>query len=130
MRALTEPEREVVEADSARKILAAFRRVTPHGERLLAIDGQHQWYVFDPHGGVSVSARDEWAMPVVPLGDSHHFLAPDFRFGVSGDCAGQALSAFGRELLDALDGDPPKLFSGVRRIGNGDAGDGHTSPDS
>jgi hypothetical protein len=128
LRALIDPEREVVEADFTLKILAAFRRITPHGERLLAIDWQHQWYVFDPHGGVSMSTRDEWAIPVVPLGDSYHFLAPDFRFGVSGDCVGQALSVFGRELLDALDCDPPKLFSGICRIRNGDAGDGHDSP--
>jgi hypothetical protein len=111
LRGLTDPERLAAETDLTLKALDAFRRIIPLGGRLLAIDWQHQWYFFDPHGGVSAATRDEWAMPIVPLGDSSHFLTPDFRSGVSGDCVGQVLRVFGRELGDALDRDPPRLFN-------------------
>jgi len=98
------------EAEFTLRVLSAFRAVIPGGERLLAIDWQHRWFRFDPHGGVSEATRDEWAMPVVPLGDSYHFVAPDFRFGVSGDCVRGHLTAFGAGLVDALSAHPPQDF--------------------
>jgi hypothetical protein len=99
------------EADLTLKLLAAFQLCTRCGERLLAIDWQHGWFYFDPHGGVTSAARDEWAMPILPDIDSYHFVAPDFRFGVGGCCVRRRLWAFGEELLAALNLDPPRVFN-------------------
>ncbi len=107
-----------LEAEFTMKILAAFRRCTCPGERLLAIDWQHSWYYFDPHGPISVAARDEWAMPVLPGVESYNFVAADFRFGVlTGFDECWFLSLFGAELLGAFADDPPWRF--LRTFGSG-----------
>ncbi len=102
---------EQVETEFTLKLLAAFRRCTRPGERLLAIDWQHAWYYFDPNGGIQAATRDEWAMPVLPDGDSYNFLAPDFRFGVlTGWQREGPLIMFGEELLSTFVADPPQQF--------------------
>jgi hypothetical protein len=109
---------EEIEADFTLKVLAAFRHCTPPGERLLAIDWQHPWYYFDPHGDISAATRDEWAMPVLPDGDSYNFVAPDFRFGsLTGWDRNWSVSLFGAEFLAAFAGDPPEEF--LRTCGGG-----------
>lgn len=100
-----------LEAEFTMKILAAFRRCTQPGERLLAIDWQHSWYYFNPHAPISVATRDEWAMPVLPDIDSYNYVAADFRFGVlTGYDECWSLSLFGIELLAAFASDPPYQF--------------------
>jgi hypothetical protein len=102
---------EEVEADFTLKVLAAFRRCTRPGERLLAIDWQHPWYYLDPHSGITVATRDEWAMPVLPDGDSYNYVSSDFRFGVlTGWDRQWTVSLFGAELLAAFSADPPVQF--------------------
>lgn len=92
-------------------MLAAFRRCTRPGERLLAIDWQHAWYYLDPHAGITAATRDEWAMPVLPDGDSYNYVAPDFRFGsLTGWDRNWSVTLFGAELLAAFAGDPPERF--------------------
>jgi Protein of unknown function (DUF2716) len=101
---------EEIEAELTMKMLAAFRRCVPLGERLLAIEHwQHNWYEFDPHGGISAATRDEWALPILPDGDSYHFVAKDLSFGVSADRRG-TLTVFGGEVFAALESDPPEHF--------------------
>jgi hypothetical protein len=109
---------ESAEEDFTLKLLGAFRRCTPPGERLLAIDWQHEWYYFDPHAGITAATLDEWAMPVLPDGDAYHFLAADFRFGVVSDWRSTGpIRMFGRQLLDAFDAAPPNEF--LRLCGTG-----------
>ncbi|WP_165228732.1 DUF2716 domain-containing protein [Aquisphaera insulae] len=96
-------ELEEIESDLTMRILAAFRHCTPRGERLWAIEHwQHTWYEFDPHGGITAATRDEWALPIFPDGDSYHFVAMGFSYGVSGDRRGK-LTVFGETMLAALD---------------------------
>jgi hypothetical protein len=103
-----EPE---LEAEFTLKLLSAFRRCTRPGERLWALDSQHAWFYFDPNGGITAATRDQWAMPVLPDGDSHNFFAPDFRFGVvAGWRETGPVTLFGAELLDAVAADPPERF--------------------
>jgi hypothetical protein len=105
---------EEVEADFTLKILAAFRRCTVQGERLLAIDWLHSLYYFDPHGGISVATRDEWAMPVLPDIESYNYVAQDFRFGVlTGYDKNWFVKLFGANLLAAFAADLPKRFLGA-----------------
>lgn len=105
------PHAEEVEAEFTLKILAAFRRCTSQGERLLAIDWLHSWYYFDPHGAISVATRDEWAMPVLPDIESYNYVAQDYRFGVlTGYDKSWFVTLFGANLLAAFAADPPKQF--------------------
>src|SRR5689334_21410845 len=52
---------EEIEAEFTLKLLAAFRRRTSPGERLLVIDRQHTWYYLDPRGDIRSATRDDWA---------------------------------------------------------------------
>src|SRR5262245_37097718 len=110
---------EEIEADFTLKLLAAFRCCTRPGERLLAIDWQHAWYYLDPHGTITAATRDEWAMPMLPDGDSYNYIAPDFRFGILTDWdQNWSVSLFGAELLTALEANPPELFLRVCGLGH------------
>ena len=101
---------EEIEAELTMKMLAAFRRCIPPGERLLVIEHwQHVWYELDPHGGITAATRDEWARPILADGDPSHFVAKDLTFGVSADWRGR-LTVFGEPMLAALESDPPGEF--------------------
>jgi hypothetical protein len=100
-----------LEVDFTLKMLSAFRRCTRVGERLWVIDWQHSWWYFDPHAGITVATRDEWAKPMLPEGDGYNYVAPDFRFGVvEGWRETGPVTLFGSELLLAFDADPPEQF--------------------
>jgi Protein of unknown function (DUF2716) len=102
---------EEIESELTLSILAAFRRCTRPDERLLAIDWLHTCYYFNPHGGISEATRDQWAMPILPDGDSNSFVAPDFRFGsIPGWRSSGPFRIFGADLLSAFDLDPPRRF--------------------
>ncbi len=102
---------EEIEAEFTLKLLSAFRRCIRLGERLLVIDPQHQWYRLDPHGGITAATRDEWAMPMLPDGDTYIYLAPDFRLGVISRWHPTGpVTLFGQNLLDAFAEDPPTRF--------------------
>jgi hypothetical protein len=102
---------EAVEADFTLKLLAAFRRCTRPGERLLAMDWQHSCYYFDPSAGITTARREEWAMPILPDGDSYNFVAPDFRFGsLTGWHRNWSVKLFGADLLTAFASDLPERF--------------------
>lgn len=98
-----------LEEDLARKALSALRLCTPPGENLYALDWNHPCYLLDPHCGVA-EAGEPWAAPVLPNGDHYIFLAPDFRFGLIGDCVEQTICVFGQPLLDAFAKDSPLAF--------------------
>jgi hypothetical protein len=98
---------EAIEAEFTMKMLAAFCRSVAKGQRLLVIGHwQLQWYEFDPHGGVSASTCDEWARPIL-TGEAFHFVARDLSYGTHHDWRGR-ITIFGRELLAALEADPPR----------------------
>jgi hypothetical protein len=104
-----------IEADFTMKMLGAFRRCVPKGERLLVIGHwQLQWYEFDPHGGITAAICDEWARSILP-GEATHFIDKGLRFGTYGDWRGK-ITIFGREMFAALKPDPPREFFRVCRL--------------
>jgi hypothetical protein len=115
---------EEVEADFTLKILTAFRNCIPLGEHMLAIDWQHSWYYFDPHGAIVSAIRDEWAMPVLPDGDSYNYVTSDFRVGVlTGWDQNWSIRLFGAELLTSFAKNPPESF--LRACGPGEVVEQH-----
>jgi hypothetical protein len=109
-------ERPELEIEFAEKLLAAFRRCTRPGEHLWVIDWQHDWFYLDPH-----AAAGDWPVPALPDGDAHHFVAPDFRFGVLMEWPETGpVTLFGAEMLVEFAADPPKEF--LRVCGHGRIG--------
>src|SRR5262245_61617229 len=111
--ALDEPGFDRAEADLTLKVLSAFRQCARSGERLFALDPLHTWYYFDPLADITTATRDDWAMPVLPNGDSYNFFASDFRFGLMADCRTQTICAFGAELVGALENEKPTALARV-----------------
>ena len=95
--------------EMAQEFLKAFRAVTPPGEQLYFLDWQHQCYLFEPH-----LADTRASVPVLPDGDYHLFLDPEFRFGTFGHPWQQSLTVFGTRLLEAL-GEPTRVPAEMRR---------------
>ena len=52
-----------------------FLRLTRPGDRLIALDWQHECFDFDPRQGWSEEGA--WTIPVFPDGDYYIFLTPD-----------------------------------------------------
>lgn len=101
--------RETVERDLNSKTLAAFRQLTSRGEELLALDQNHTCYFFDPHE-MHEGGTEDWAVPVLPDGDHHIFLARDHRFGIIGNCVQMTMCIFGKDLLKAFEISKPLAF--------------------
>ena len=58
--------------------LSLFDEITSPGERLYALDWQHECYDFDPRREMDRNEFDEWIVPVLPDGDFYIFLTKDF----------------------------------------------------
>lgn len=99
-----------LEADLTAKAFRALRSCTQPDERLHALDWQHPCYLFDPHHPGATGDHESWPVPVLPNGDHYIFLAPDLRFGLIGNCVEQTVCVFGRQLLDLLADDLPRVF--------------------
>jgi hypothetical protein len=100
-----------LETEFTLKLLDALRKCTRPGERLWAIDWQHAWYYFNPHARITTATRDEWAMPILPDGDSCNYVAADFRFGiVTGWRETGPVAMFGQDLIAAFADNSPERF--------------------
>ena len=58
--------------------LKLFATITKPGERLYALDWQHECYDFDPRMTMERNEFDEWLIPIIPKGDYYIFLDKDF----------------------------------------------------
>jgi hypothetical protein len=76
------------------------------------------WYYFDPHAPITNASREQWAVPMLPDGESYLFVSQDYRLGVISHYFGKVI-VFGRELLAAMERDPPQEFLRVCRFAGG-----------
>lgn len=58
--------------------LKLFEQVSKPGERLYALDWQHECYDFDPRQAMDRNEFDEWIIPIFPNGEYYIFLTKDF----------------------------------------------------
>jgi len=58
--------------------LSLFISVSKPGDRLYALDWQHECYDFDPRRQMDKDEFGEWKVPVLPNGDYSIFLTKDF----------------------------------------------------
>jgi len=108
--------RYALEDDLNRKTRAAFQRCIRPGEKMYALDWQHQCFWFDPHVSFDADDVGAWGVPVLPDGDFYVFLPDDCRFCLYGDCINHTLAVYGHALIEAFASDQPTLFSRVIRI--------------
>ena len=107
---------DVLQADLASRLMAAFRRCCSPGYALYALDWQHTCYRLEPHQHPDGLSPFAWPVPSLPDGDYYIFLADDLRFGVFGHPWEQTMCAFGDPLLEALAVETPQLFTRTVRI--------------
>jgi len=59
--------------------LSLFVSILKPGQRLYALNWQHDCYDFDPRLEMDRDEFDEWIIPVLPNGDYHIFVTKDFQ---------------------------------------------------
>jgi hypothetical protein len=59
--------------------LHLFNSISDPGDRLYALDWQHECYDFDPRAQMDRNEFDEWIIPVLPNGDYYIFSTKDFK---------------------------------------------------
>jgi hypothetical protein len=91
--------------------LAAMRECTRPGERIIALDWQHQGYWFSPHAPPS----DRWPISFWPDGDYHVFLAVDFSWGAFGHPWERTICIFGEPFLAAITARKPAMLRTIVR---------------
>lgn len=102
-------EFEALSADLHNKAHEIFRRVTPAGEFLYALDWQHQCYRHFPDQ-METSEENAWEIPALPNGDYYIFLEKSLKFGWLGHPWEQSICIFGEPMLSELKRFRPKVF--------------------
>ncbi|QSQ26348.1 DUF2716 domain-containing protein [Pyxidicoccus parkwayensis] len=111
-------------AEMTEKMLAVFRELIPPGGWIYALDYHHTNYRLIPHA----PAESLWPVTVYPDGDPEHWFVPsDSRFVYSASYTVnvtegrppievETYELRGRELIDAVERNLPKLFQLARRV--------------
>ena len=84
------------------KFVSIFKTLTKKkGERMYALDWQHQCYSFNPFLPFKKYGHPgRWEIPAFPNGDHHFFLTKDFKNGIFGDGIHKSISFFGKEMVE------------------------------
>ncbi len=89
--------------------------LTVEGERVMALDWNHQGYWIDPRRPFLRNEEGDWMIPAVPDGDYCFFIARDFRWGYLGHPWEGSITLFGEDLISAFQ--RTKIFSNEIRRG-------------
>ncbi|MFL5730485.1 MAG: DUF2716 domain-containing protein [Cytophagaceae bacterium] len=90
-------------------ILGYFKQLSK-GNRLLALDWQHDCFSFDPHLPFEKDEFDEWLIPAFPNGDYLFFLTKDFKNGIFADGINLSISFFGDDLINIIQHEKPEIL--------------------
>jgi len=93
------------------KMRTVFQEITIEGERILALNWQHDCYSFDPRLPFEKDEFDEWLISVFPNGDHIFFLTGDFKNIYYGDGIHKTISISGDSLLEAVAHYRPLILS-------------------
>ncbi|MFL0200509.1 DUF2716 domain-containing protein [Exiguobacterium acetylicum] len=78
--------------------------LTVEGERVMALDWNHQGYWIDPRHPFLRNEEGDWMIPAVPDGDYSFFIARDFRWGYLGHPWEGSITLFGEDMISAFRG--------------------------
>ena len=93
-------KREEIERE-LRRILT---ELTVDGERVMALDWNHQGYWIDPRHPFLRNEEGDWMIPTVPDGDYSFFIASDIRWGYLGHPWEGSITLFGEDMISAFQG--------------------------
>jgi len=79
--------------------LVLFNSITNPGERLYALDWQHDCYDFDPRGEMERDEFEEYIIPIFPNGDYYIFLTKDFKNVWFGHPWEQTITLIGHDIV-------------------------------
>jgi hypothetical protein len=77
--------------------------LTDEGERIMALDWNHQGYWVDPRQPFERDEEGTWIIPALPDGDYNFFIARDFQWGYLGHPWEQSVTLFGENLMTAFE---------------------------
>jgi hypothetical protein len=91
--------------------LNIFDKISKPGERLYALDWQHECYDFDSRQDMDRNEFGEWIIPIFPNGEYYIFLTKDFNniwFGHPWEqtitLIGDNIVKFGRQIKEDIEG--------------------------
>ncbi|VWX34570.1 conserved hypothetical protein [Exiguobacterium oxidotolerans] len=87
-----------------RELRRILTELTVEGERVMALDWNHQGYWIDPRHPFLRNEEGDWMIPAVPDGDYSFFIARDFRWGYLGHPWEGSITLFGEDLISAFQG--------------------------
>lgn len=93
-------KREEIERELGR----ILTEMTVEGERVMALDWNHQGYWIDPRRPFLQNEEGDWMIPAVPDGDYSFFIARDFRWGYLGHPWEGSITLFGEDMISAFQG--------------------------
>ncbi len=108
--------REELVTDLELKTIALFQAITTEGERLHALDWQHEGYTFDPRLPFEVDAFNDWFVPAFPNGDYTFFLKSDLSGGIFGDGVHSSMTYWGKDVLNALHKHCPQMYDSCDKL--------------
>ena len=76
-----------------------FISVSKPGDRLYALDWQHECYDFDPREQMDKDEFNEWTVPILPNGDYYIFLTKDFNNVWFGHPWEQTITLVGTDIV-------------------------------
>jgi hypothetical protein len=79
--------------------ISLFHNISRPGDRLFALDWQHECYDFDPRKEMDRDEFGDWIVPVLPNGDYYIFLAKDFNNVWFGHPWEQTITLIGDEMV-------------------------------
>jgi len=109
---------EALSIDLHNKAHELFRRVTPSGDFLFALDWQHQCYKYFPDR-IKSPDDNEWRIPALPNGDYYLFIEKSLKFGWLGHPWEQSICIFGQPLLVEIKQLRPRVFNNPIRERDG-----------
>jgi hypothetical protein len=77
-----------------------FTKISKAGDRLYALDWQHECYDFDPRAQMDRDEFEDWIVPVLPNGDYYIFLTKDFNNVWFGHPWEQTITLIGDDIVE------------------------------
>jgi Protein of unknown function (DUF2716) len=90
--------------------LSWFKKISK-GNRMYALNWQHDCFSFAPDLPFEKDEFDEWKIPVFPNGDFLFFLTKNFKNGIFANGINLSLILWGMDIIDALEFETPDILA-------------------
>ncbi|GGI11504.1 DUF2716 domain-containing protein [Gottfriedia solisilvae] len=101
--------------DLETKFLECFKLLTKPNEYFYALDWQHDCYSVNAFLEFPRDELNRWIIPAIPDGDYYFFIQENFKWGVLTHPWEQTITVFGKEIIEVIKDNKPKIFHTVLR---------------